>query len=69
MQAEAEADKTRRKLAPKRKRGAAAADGSAAAKMTVKELKEALTAAGFAAEVWPLKTKPQLVKLYGERMP
>jgi hypothetical protein len=37
--------------------------------MTVKELKQALTGAGFAAEVWPLKTKPQLLKLYEEKMP
>lgn len=69
MQVEAEADKTSRKVAPKRKRGAAAAEGGAAAQMTVKELKEALTAAGFAAEVWPLKKKPQLLKLYEEKMP
>ena len=31
-------------------------------------LPQTLTDAGYAAEVWPLRTKPQLVALYDEKM-
>jgi hypothetical protein len=50
--------------AKKRKR----AGGAEAATMTVKELKVVLTEAGFAAEVWKAKSKPQLLELYEEKM-